>query len=104
MPAVGHPRIAERADEHRVELVPQHRVPVRGHRDAGREIVVGPPRELLDLERAPEHVADTPDRADGFGYDLFADAVAGDYCEAHGDIIVMHNAQCTMHNADGRAR
>jgi hypothetical protein len=63
------------------------------------QIVVSAPGKVLDLERPSEHVAYTPDRANGFRHDVFADAVAGDQCEAHGDTP---DAQCTMHNAQCR--
>jgi hypothetical protein len=99
MPTIRHPWIPERAHEDGIELVAQHRVPVRGHRHTGLQIVVSSPGQGLDLERPSEHVSHTPDRADGYRHDVFADAVAGDYCEAHGDT---HNAQCTMHNAQRR--
>ena len=57
VPVVGHARIAQRADEDGVELVPQHRVAVRRNRDAGLQVVIRAPRERLEIEPASEHVA-----------------------------------------------
>ena len=42
MPHVGNPRIAERADQDRVEVVTQHRVTVRRYRDPALKVVSAP--------------------------------------------------------------
>jgi hypothetical protein len=81
---VGDPRIAERADEHRVEIVAQHRVAVRRNGDAGLQVVVGAPRQHLELERPPEDVAGGAKNLDRFGGDVDADAVSGNNRYAHG--------------------
>ena len=53
VPVVGHARIAERADQDGVEL-PQQVVAVRRQRLAGRDVVVGAPGQVLELERPAE--------------------------------------------------
>ena len=73
---VRHPRIAERADQDRVELVPQHGIAIGRNRDAGGQIVIGAPRQRLQHERATKHFADRAKHLDGFGGDIDADAVA----------------------------
>ena len=88
VPVVGHARIAERADEDRVELVAQHRVAVGRHRDAGLEEVVGAPRQRLELERSARTAADRAQHLDRFGGDFLADAVAGDDRNTHWVIIL----------------
>ena len=65
------------------KLVPQHRVAVRRHRDAGLQVVVGAPRQRLEIELPPEHLADRAHRLDRFRGRLDADAVAGNDCYAH---------------------
>ncbi len=80
---VGHARIAERADEDRVELA-QQVVAVRRHRDAGLEVVVGAPRQVLEVERRPETSTDGLEHLHRFGGDLLADAVARDDGDPHG--------------------
>ena len=50
----GDARIAERADEDRVELVPQHVVAVGRNRDAGLQEVVRAPGQHFEIERAAE--------------------------------------------------
>jgi hypothetical protein len=47
---VGHARIAEGADQHGVEL-PQQLVAVRRQRDAGLQIVIGPPGQVFEVQR-----------------------------------------------------
>ena len=54
VPVVGHARIAERADEDRVELSRSIVVAVGRHGIAGREVVVGAPRQVLEVERPAE--------------------------------------------------
>ena len=77
VPVVGHARIAERTDEDRIELA-QQVVPVRRDRDTGFEEVIRAPRQLLEVERPPEPLADRAQHFHRFGGDLFADAVTGD--------------------------
>ncbi len=77
---VRHARIAERADENRVEL-PQRVVAVRRNRDAGLEIVVSAPRQMLEIEAAAEALADGVENFHRFGGDFFADSIAGDDCD-----------------------
>ena len=79
---VGDARIAERADEDRVELA-QHLVAVGGQRLAGLQVVIGAPRQMLEIEAAAEDVADRLQDLDGFGGDVLADAVAGDDRNVH---------------------
>ncbi len=72
---VGHTRIAERADEDRVEL-PQRRVAVGRHRDAGAQVMIGAPRQRLELDRAAEDVRCPPKHLHRLGGRFDADAVA----------------------------
>ena len=54
---VLHARIAERADQDRVEVAAQHREAVRRHRDAVAQIAVGAPIEMGEFHlqrRRPE--------------------------------------------------
>ena len=76
VPIVRDARIPQRADEDRVESA-QQVVAVRRNRDASLEIVVRAPRQLLELEGTAESLADGFDDFDGFGGDVFANAVAG---------------------------
>ena len=92
---VGHARIADRADEHRIELVAQHRVPVRRHGHAGLEVVLGAPREFFDNERAPEDVTDAAEHTNRLSDHFLADSVAGDQRDAH----VMQDGGCRMQDA-----
>ena len=80
---VGHARIAQRADENRVEPA-QEIVAARRHRHAGLQVVVGAPRQVLEVEPPSEPLADRRQHFDGLGGDVLADAVAGDECDAHG--------------------
>ena len=59
-------------------------VAARRDRDLRFEVVVGAPREMLDLEAAAESVADGVDDFQCLGGDVLADAVSGDDCDAHG--------------------
>ena len=68
---VGDTRIAKRADEDRVELA-QHLVAVGGQRLAGLQIVIGAPREMLEIETAAEHVADGFQDLDSFRRDVLS--------------------------------
>ena len=79
---VGDARIAERADEDRVELA-QHLVAVGRQRLAGLQIVIGAPRQVLEIEAAAEDLADGLQHLDGFRGDVLADAVAGDDRNSH---------------------
>src|SRR5207237_9632176 len=83
VPIVGDAGIAERADEDRIEVVAQHRVAAWRHRDAGLEKIVRSPGQVLELERAAEHLADAREHFQGFGCDLFAYPVTGDDRELH---------------------
>ena len=74
---VGDARIAERADEDRVELA-QHLVAVGGQRLAGLQVVIGAPRQMLEIEAAAERLADRLQDLDRFRRDVLADPVAGD--------------------------
>src|SRR5262245_32565727 len=74
---VGHAWIAERADEHRIEL-PQQRVAVGRNRDAGLQIMIGAPGQHLELDRSSEHVSRAAQHLDGFSRDIDADAIPRD--------------------------
>ena len=78
---VGHARIAERADEDRVEL-PQRVVAAGRQGHAGLQVVIGAPRQQLEPQRDPEALLDRAQDLDRFGGHLAADAVAGN----HGDV------------------
>ena len=71
MAVVGHTRIAERADEDRVERS-QRVVAVRRNRFARGEIVIGAPRQVMQID-----ATDCLEDLDRLGDHLFADAVAG---------------------------
>ena len=75
---VGYARIAERADENRVEPA-QRVVPVRRDRDAGLQIVIRAPRQLLELERPAILLPDRLDHFHRFGRDFAAYSIAWDY-------------------------
>ena len=79
---VGDTRIAKRADEDRIELA-QQLVAIGGHRFAGLQIVIGAPREMLEIETASEHVADGLQDLDSFRCDVLPDPVSRDDCNAH---------------------
>ena len=83
VPVVGNARVAQRADEDGVELVPQHRVAVRWNRDAGLQEIVRAPRERLEIEPAPEHVRHGAHGLDRLRSRLDANSVAGDDCYTH---------------------
>ena len=59
MAVVGNPWIPERADEHRVELVAEHRIPVRRDGDAGLQDssrqTTGAPRSRTCARRPHQH-------------------------------------------------
>jgi hypothetical protein len=83
MAVVGHARIAERADEDRVELVAQHRIAVRRHRDAGLQVVLGAPRQHLEIEARAEHFFDCSQHFHRFRGRFHADSIAGDHSYTH---------------------
>ena len=82
MAIVGHARIAERADEHRVEL-PEQRVAVFRNRDARREEVVGAPRQRLDLDAAAGGLRDGGDDGHCRGRHLGTDSISRDDGDLH---------------------
>ena len=86
---VGDARIAERADEDRVELA-QHLVAVGGQRLAGLQVVIGAPRQMLEIEAAAERVADGLQDFHSFRRDVLADPVSGD----DRDIAVICMSSC----------
>ena len=59
VPVVGYARVAQRAEEDGVEL-PQRVVAVRRHRNARLEIVVGAPRQVLEIETPAKGFGDRP--------------------------------------------
>ncbi len=83
VPVVGDAGVAQGADEHGVEPA-QEIVSVRGNRDAGREVVVGPPREVREIERTAGRGGNGIQHLHRFGRDLLAYPVTGDYGNAHG--------------------
>ena len=80
---VGDARIAQRADEDRLELVAQHLVAVGRQRLAGLQVVIGAPRQVLEIEPASEHLAGRLQHLDRFGGDVLADSVAGNDRNTH---------------------
>ena len=84
VPVVGDARVAERADEDRVELVAQHAVAVRRQRLAGGEKVIGAPRQVDEIDRSRRRRGGRGlEHLDRLGGDVLADAVAGDDGYAH---------------------
>src|SRR3954470_7952774 len=83
VPVVGNPRIAERADEDRVELVAQHRIAVRRHGYASLQVMLRPPWQHLEVEAAAEHLFDRAQHLHRLRGRLDADAVAGNDRYAH---------------------
>ena len=84
VPVVGNARIAERADEDRVELVAQHRdsrsaAASRPSPGSDRRSTAG----AADRTVCPEPRADRFEHLDGFGRDVLADPVAGNDRYAH---------------------
>jgi len=75
-------RIAERADEDRVELA-QHLVAVGGQRLAGLEVVIGAPRQVLEIETAAERDAGGLQDFDSFRRDVLANPVSCYDCDPH---------------------
>ena len=63
---------------------PQVVVAVGRQGDAGLEVVVGAPRQVLDIKPPSEPLADRSQDLEGLGGDVLADAVARDECDAHG--------------------
>ena len=84
VPVVGHARIAERADEDRVELPQQCRSRLAGMVTPVCEIVIGAPGQVLEVEAPPESLPDGLEHLDRFGRHFFPDAVAGDHCDVCG--------------------
>ena len=72
MPVVWNARVAEGADEDRVERA-KGVVAAGGYRDPGGQVVAGTPRELFDFV-----VAEGSQDVDRFGDDLGPNAVARD--------------------------
>src|SRR5690606_36563360 len=56
---------------------------VVGNGDARFQVVVGAPGQLLERETPSEDLVDGLEHLDGFGGDVFPDAVAGDDCDVH---------------------
>src|SRR5262249_37655791 len=83
MTVVGNARGAERADEHGVELVTQHRVPVRRNGDARLQIVIGAPGQDVEVEPAAEDLRNPVEDLDCFCGDLDANPVAWNDCYSH---------------------
>ena len=71
VPVIGDTRVTQRADEHSVEVVTQHRVAVGRQGDAGREKVIRAPRQRLELEGPAKDLPDACKHAYRFGGDLF---------------------------------
>src|SRR5262249_28772886 len=95
---VRHSRIAERADEDRVEVLAKRPVSVGGKRLAGPQIVLGAPRQDVEVELAAENIADTAQYLDGLGRHFDADAVAGDDGYSHRSIASAMPMPPLMHN------
>ena len=74
----GHPRIAERADQDRIEGA-QQIVATRRDRLACRKKVIGAPRQVVHI-----HAAERLQHFDSLSDDLRPDAVARDHCNAVG--------------------
>src|SRR5205085_4743942 len=97
VPVVGRARIAERADEDRVEPA-QRVVAVRRDGDAGLEIVVGPPRKVLELELPAKDFADAGEYLHRFRRYLFADSIAWDDRYSHSSIPIAMPMPPDTHN------
>ena len=82
MAVVGHARIAERADEDRIELA-QGRIAVGGNGDAGLEIMVCAPRKDFEIETAREDIVSRTNRFQRFVRDLNTDPITRDDRYAH---------------------
>ena len=93
VPHVGDARIAERADENRVEIVAQHRVAVGRQADPGLEVMTGAVGQQLEVEAAAEGLACRAHRLHRFGGDVNADAVSGNHCDAHGSGLAIGNGR-----------
>ena len=81
---VGHARIAERADEDRVEGA-QRVVAAGWNGDAGLEVIVGAPRQRLELE-----AAEGRENGNDFGHDVPADPVPGNDGDAVRHLLPLH--------------
>ena len=57
------------------------------------EEVVGAPRQVLELERPAEPLADGLEHLDGFGSDVLADPVTGNDCYSHSSIAMANRVQ-----------
>ena len=83
MAVVRDPRIAERADEDRIELVAQVIDSRRRDGHARLQVVIGAPRQRIDRDPAPEAVRHRPEGFQGLLRDLRANPVPGDDRNIH---------------------
>ena len=67
----------------RIELS-QRVVAARRNGDPGLEVVVGAPRQVLEIEPPAEAIGHDLEDLDDFGGDFLADTVAGDDGDVHG--------------------
>ena len=79
---VGHTRIAERADEDRVEL--SELIVAAGRKgDARLEVVIRSPRQMFEVELHAEPVGHGRQDFDCLSRDLLADSITGDDRDLH---------------------
>src|SRR6185436_12479876 len=76
VPVVRHARIAERANQNRIEGA-QKIVTTRRDGLTCREVMIGAPRQVMEL-----HAAKCLQHLDSLSDDLRPDAIARDYCDA----------------------
>src|SRR5262249_12261184 len=74
-PVIGYPRVSERPEQDRGELVGQHLVPIRRNRDARGEEMISAPRQRFELELLARDVTNRFEDFDRFGRDFLPDAV-----------------------------
>src|SRR6185312_10493024 len=95
---VGHARIAERADEDRVEAA-QCVVAVLRDGDARLQEVIGAPRQMLEFELPAEHLAGARQHLHRFRGDFFSDSITRNYRDSHVCIL-----QCAWGPTPTRSR
>ena len=79
---VGDPGIAERADEHRIELA-EEIVAVRGQRHAGLQVVIGAPGKMLEPQAEGEPLLDGGQHLDRLAGHVLPDPIPGDDADVH---------------------
>ena len=92
---VWYPGVAKGSEKNCVIVVAQHVVAVGRQRDTCREIVVRAPRQCVELQWSPRHVANCLKDFHRFCSDVLADSVSWDDCDSHNPVSITVSSPAT---------